>query len=60
MSFLSIIVFAKVPKKFMLKSSQFWAPWLQDSSFQHPLDHEAGPEGGIRKCQLRLFRGVVC
>ena len=23
-------------QKFMLKSAQLWAPWLQDSSFQHP------------------------
>ena len=43
----------------MLKSSQLWAPWLQDSSFQHLLDPKAGPEGGIRKFQWRLIKGVV-
>ena len=40
----------KIPK-INLKASKLWMPRPQNSIFQHPLEPEAGPEGGIRKYQ---------
>ena len=50
------VCWTKYPK-LMLKASNLWMPGPQDSIFQHPLEPEAGPEGGIRKYQLCFFRG---
>ena len=41
----------------MWKASKLWTPGPQDSIFQHLLEPEAGPEGGIFWC---LFRWLVC
>ena len=37
--------------KFMVEASKLCKPGPQASIFQHSNESEAGPEGGIRKCQ---------
>ena len=39
---------------------KIFPPWLQDSSFQHLLDHKAGPEGGNKSKETRpLFSNTL-
>ena len=46
--------------KLMLKAPKLWMPGPPDSIFQHPLEPEAGPEGGIKKNQQCFFIGPIC
>ena len=45
---MKLIIVVSTVGTFILKSPQLWAPWLQFPARLYP---EAGPEGGIRKCQ---------